>query len=170
MVLKWYVASSWKNAEVVKDTIDAIRNAGDQAFDFMHHSFDFDSLSYRDSKTDAVEDGRDKLPDNEWYNHPVVNTHFLIDRNALDECDALVAIFPCGNSSHIEIGIMEGQNKPVCAIVPKGINMKKDLLYKIFEKCIFQGLDDFINTMIVEQKKEIEVSKHAINRDDDNRV
>jgi NDP-sugar pyrophosphorylase family protein len=130
--MKWYVASSWKNAAQVVDLIKRMRELGEDVYDFTHHSFNWKDCEQPDSKLDALRDGRDELPDHEWFNHPIVVEHFHKDIEALKSCEALVAIFPAGNSTHIEIGFAAGRGCKLYAIAPEGL--KRDLLYRVFER------------------------------------
>lgn len=140
--MMWYVASSWKNAIQVKELIEALRKEGYEVYDFTHHSFNWADLQVPDEKEKALIDGRDKLPDAAWFEHPLVNEHFHKDMDALQTCDALVAIFPAGNSTHIEIGYVAGRGKPIYAITPPN-GLKRDLLYLLFNNS-FTSIVDFI--------------------------
>jgi len=139
--MMWYVASSWKNAELVKGLIALLRKEGYEVYDFTHHSFNWAELTIPDAKEEAKKSGVDALPDHQWFEHELVINHFHKDLEALQTCDALVAIFPAGNSTHIEIGYVAGRGKPVYAIAHEGL--KRDLLYLLFNKT-FGSLTDFI--------------------------
>ncbi len=143
--MKWYVASSWKNAAQVVDLIKRMRELGEEVYDFTHHSFNWKDCQEPDSKCTALRDGRDQLPDHEWFNHPIVVEHFNKDLEALQTCDALVAIFPAGNSTHIEIGYAAGRKCHLYAIAPEGL--KRDLLYRVF-KGVYKSQEKFISELV----------------------
>jgi len=145
--MKWYVASSWRNADQVRMLVKRLRELGEEVYDFTHHSYDWADLDVPDEKTKALVDGRDKLPDEAWINHPLVVEHFHKDMDALNSCDALVAIFPAGNSTHIEIGFAAGRKCKLYAVAPEGL--KRDLLYRVF-KGVFRTQEDFIMAVLEE--------------------
>jgi hypothetical protein len=142
--MKWYVASSWKNAEQVIGLVKAMRAQGEEVYDFTHHSFNWKDIDQPDSKCTALRDGRDEFPDHEWFNHPTVVEHYEKDIQALEECHALVAIFPAGNSTHIEIGYAAGRGCHLYAIAPEGL--KRDLLYRLF-KGVYKSPEEFITRL-----------------------
>lgn len=142
--MKWYVASSWKNADQVRELIKLLREQGEEVYDFTHHSFNWAELDVPDEKAKALIDGRDNLPDAAWFNHPIVTEHFHKDIEALKTCHALVAIFPAGNSTHIEIGYAAGRGCHLYAIAPEGL--KRDLLYRLF-KGVYKSSEEFITRL-----------------------
>lgn len=142
--MKWYVASSWKNADQVRALIKAMRELGEEVYDFTHHSFNWADLEVPDEKAKALIDGRDQLPDAAWFIHPIVVEHYQKDIEALKTCEALVAIFPAGNSTHIEIGFAGGRKCLLYAIAPEGL--KRDLLYRLFS-AVFSSADQFLEAV-----------------------
>lgn len=139
---KIYVASSWKNANRVRNLIDVLRSIGFIVYDFTYHSFNWADLDLPNAKEEAKIDGRDKLATLKWFNHPEVCKHFQLDFAALNACDLLIAIFPCGKSTHIEVGFVAGRGKEVFALSDEPLG--RDLLYKLFKK-VFTCEADFID-------------------------
>ncbi len=135
----WYIASSWKNATDVRMIVDRMRSFGEDVYDFTKHSFTWEEIEPKLTPELLVE--LKGLPEHNWYDHPVVRQHHRMDMEALRKCDTLVALFPAGNSTHIEIGIVIGREKPVFAIAPNGL--ERDLLYLSFNK-IYSSIDEFI--------------------------
>jgi len=127
--MKIYVATSWKNAERAEALIGALRYIGYDVYNFMENSFNWATLETDD-----------------WFNDSRVHAHYLKDLEALKTCDVLIAIFPCGNSTHIEIGFVAGRGKPIIAL--SDAPLKRDLLYKSFEK-VFMREADLIDYMSV---------------------
>lgn len=138
----WYVASSWKNAYHVENTVRRLRQIGQEAYDFTHHSFNWADIEEVD-EIDVKHVGT--LPSEMWYSHPMVTKHYAKDMKALNECDALVALFPAGNSTHIEIGFVAGRQKPVYLI--SGDDLERDLLYLLFKK-VYSSIDEFIEDQV----------------------
>lgn len=137
-----YVASSWKNAVRVRDLVSALRSIGHDVYDFTHHSFNFATLSFIDDKEKAKLNGRNALAAPEWLNHSEVCRHYEQDLASLNSCDMLIAIFPCGNSTHMEIGFVAGRGKDVYALSYEPLG--RDLLYKLFKR-VFSCEADLID-------------------------
>jgi len=152
--MKIYIASSWKNANRVMGLITVLRNLGYVVYDFTHHSFNWAELDIPDAKEEARIDGRDKLATSEWLNHPKVCTHYRQDLAALNACDALIAIFPCGNSTHIEAGFVAGRGKEIYALSDEPLG--RDLLYKLFRE-IFSCEADLIDFLEMMKMREEEI-------------
>ena len=149
--MKIYVASSWKNANRVRNLVDVLRSIGYIVYDFTYHSFNWADLNLPNAKEEAKIDGRAKLATPEWFNHPEVSKHFQSDLAALNACDLLIAIFPCGKSTHIEVGFVAGRGKDVYALSDEPLG--RDLLYKLFEK-VFTCEADLID--FLEKRKDEE--------------
>lgn len=130
--MKIYVASSWKNAKRVRELVAVLRSIGFIVYDFTYHSFNWADLNLPDAKEEALIDGRNKLATQEWMNHPKVCEHYRLDLAALNACDILIAIFPCGNSTHIEAGFVAGRGKELYALSDEPLG--RDLLYKLFKR------------------------------------
>ncbi len=119
--MKIYVASSWRN-EYFDTVVKALEGVGHTVYNFRNpeHAFDWadldpnwenwefsDYVKYR--KDDRAVDG------------------FLNDTKALRECDALVLVLPCGNSSHLELGFAVGQKKRTFVLWAE--DTRPDLMY-----------------------------------------
>lgn len=57
---------------------------------------------------------------------------FANDRNAIEDCDALVMVMPCGRSAHLELGYAAGIGRPVFVYDPAG-NEEPELMIKFAE-------------------------------------
>jgi len=103
--MKIYIASSWKNEEIVKKLAYILRADGHEVDVFCDPStgryvFDWRGLpSYKnlDAKT-AIQ-------------RPEFQKAFEEDKKWLDWCEVLILLYPCGNSSHLEGGYVKGQGK-----------------------------------------------------------
>ena len=131
--------------------VDVLRSIGYIVYDFTYHSFNWADLNLPNAKEEAKIDGRDKLATPGWANHPKVNKHFQLDLAALNACDLLVAIFPCGKSTHLEVGFVAGRGKEVYALSDEPLS--RDLLYKLFKK-VFNCEADLIDFLEEKMKKE----------------
>jgi nucleoside 2-deoxyribosyltransferase len=113
--MRIYVASSWKNALQVRAVCDYLREQGHTVYDFTEQHFNWVNLAPE----------LPSLDDTKWYVHPLVLKHYTEDREAIDNCDLLVAIMPAGNSTHMELGIAIGEDKTTVTVGDR----TRDLLY-----------------------------------------
>ncbi len=105
MMMKIYIATSWKNETEAKLLADIIRFWGHEVDCFCDAStgryvFHFNEIGPRD-QLDAIsflEDERSKKA-------------FLEDKKYIDWADAVIMTLPCGNSSHLEAGYAKGTGK-----------------------------------------------------------
>lgn len=111
--------------------ITVLRSIGYVVYDFTHHSF-IEDLELPDAKEESLRDGRDKLATREWMEHPRVCEHYRLDLAALNACDILIAIFPCGYSTHIEAGFVAGRGGKIYALSDEPLG--RDLLYILFKE------------------------------------
>lgn len=112
MQRKIYIASSWKNAQKVRELAMKLRLEG-------HRVFEFTDLDNRP-------DGLDKfvfhasqwlgksLSEIDWLEFlasPATTRAFRSDKGGLDWADTVVLLLPSGRSSHLEAGYGVGKGK-----------------------------------------------------------
>ncbi len=121
--LRVYVASSWRNLEY-SSVVLAIREAGHECYDFQAHSFGWGDL---DPEFESWSDAEfcQRLRD------PACQDAFARDRAALDACHVCVALLPCGNSSHLELGYARGKEKFTVIQLDGG---RPDLMYLLADE------------------------------------
>jgi hypothetical protein len=118
-MVKIYLATSWSNPEHAK-VLTYLRRQGHEVYDFKNPT-----LEQAGFKWERI--------DNQWQswkakdfayvvpNHPVAKQYFNLDRQALDNTEALVLLMPCGRSAHLEAGYAAGQGKKVVIYFPAEI-------------------------------------------------
>ena len=124
---KLYVASSWRN-EYYPTVLKALRNAGHDCYDFRNPSDSNPGFAW--SKVDPKWKDWDL---NQYTNallHPLSKDGFANDKNALDWCEQLVLVLPCGRSAHSEAGYAAGQGKKVHVFIPQ--LEEPELMYLLF--------------------------------------
>ena len=111
MSRKIYLASSWRCPDQPR-VVDVLRSAGHEVYDFRNPSPGNRGFAWSEI-------------DRDWLNwtpetfiplltsHPVAAVGFKHDKDALDWCDTLVLLLPCGRSAHLEAGYACGQGKQV---------------------------------------------------------
>jgi len=117
--MKIYIASSWKNAELVYALAYHLRKKGYEVDAFVdsskgryvfHWSEMLKSPDKSKSKLNAITFLEDKRS----------QRAFKEDKKWLDWCDACILLLPAGKSSHLEAGYIKGQNKKLIIYHPTG--------------------------------------------------
>lgn len=123
--MKIYVASSWRNAHYPA-VVDALRAAGHEVYDFRNPpgrtGFAWSELDDRWQSWDPA-DFRLALT------HPLAETGYASDREAMGWADTCVCVLPCGRSAHLEAGWMAGRGKRVLMLVLDP--QEPELMYKL---------------------------------------
>lgn len=148
---KIYVATSWRNEDQQK-VVQAFEDLGHRVYDFKHpcrfygnvpysedpywnetvealiweNGFRWDHVKLKKPYSGTPEEAEIILRD------PASEKGFDFDMNALNECDALVLVLPCGRSAHLEAGYATGLGKPVY-VLQYETPVKLELMYKMFE-------------------------------------
>jgi len=108
--MKIYLASSWKNENLVSIVADFFRYRGHEVDAFVddskgryvfHWSEMLDSPDKSKSKLNAITFLKDKRS----------QKAFIEDKKWLDWCDICILILPSGRSAHLEAGYAKGQGK-----------------------------------------------------------
>lgn len=104
MSLKVYVASSFRNARQ-PEVVRALRAAGHEVYDF-HEAPGF-------HWSDIDPNWEQWTPDQMRValQHELAKEAFESDQRALDWCDAVVYVLPCGKSASLELGYVVGAGK-----------------------------------------------------------
>jgi len=118
---KLYVASSWRNT-VYTTLLQNLRDTGHECYDFRNPGDGDDGFSW--SKVDPEWKSWTLDQYNNGLLHPASQQGFKLDKSALDWCEQLVLVLPCGKSAHVEAGYASGCGKKVHVYIPQG--MKED--------------------------------------------
>lgn len=106
--MKIYVASSWRNPHQ-PEVVQALQAAGHDVYDFRHPAVNNDGFHWTEIDPDwqdwSVEQYLEAL------SHPVAESGFKFDMDAMVWADALVLVMPCGRSAHLECGWFVGEGK-----------------------------------------------------------
>lgn len=116
---KIYIASSWKNAGLVRTLSLVMQGLGHEVYDFTdaekHFAFDAADIERFAGKRDEI-DWLDFMECTETLKA------FQADRAGINWADAVLMVLPCGRSAHLEAGYAVGRNKPLIIYgdLPKG--------------------------------------------------
>jgi nucleoside 2-deoxyribosyltransferase len=108
-----YVASSWRNP-CHPGVVNLLRAAGHEVYDFRAHA----DFHWRD--IDPAWRSWRPADVAEALKHPIAQRSFACDMEALEACDALVFVMPCGRSAHLELGYAIGAGKRTAILLEDG--------------------------------------------------
>lgn len=111
-----YVASSWRNPFQIV-VVQAIRAAGMPVYDFKDETVGFHwsdvEPEYETLLSDETMDFRTL---ENMLAHPAAMAGFARDFTAMQQCDTMVMVLPCGRSAHLELGWAVGAGKRTCIL------------------------------------------------------
>jgi hypothetical protein len=116
--LRIYFATSASN-HLFDDLLAQTRAAGHTAYDFR--------ASGRGPFFDTALNSAEYVT---ALRRPAADVQFNANRRAIDECDCLVLLTPCGNDAHNEAGYAHGRNIPVIVYLAAGF--RAGLMHKFF--------------------------------------
>lgn len=123
--MKIYVASSWRN-DFQPQMVKMLQMAG-------HEVYDFKGLESNGGTgfhwSDIDPDWKDWTPEEfaEKINHPIAKKGFDRDFEAMEWCDTMVLVMPCGRSAHLELGWACGAGKHTAILLSDG---EPELMYR----------------------------------------
>jgi hypothetical protein len=123
-----YVASSWRN-RIQPSVVSALRGAGHDVYDFRHPRPGDDGFHW--SAIDPA--WQDWTPERfrAALEHPIAQSGFGSDMDALRACDACVLVLPCGRSAHLELGWAAGAGKRTLVLFTQ--RDEPELMYRMLD-------------------------------------
>ncbi len=107
--MKVYISSSWKNRERVRAMAERLEEMG-------HNVYDFTNTKCRKCQEIPPGTTADFNPERhdyrEYINWKLFRDAVYENRKAIDECDLVVLLLPCGNDSHVDWAYGVGRGKP----------------------------------------------------------
>ena len=112
--MRIYLASSWRNAEVVKVYMAHLRKQGFEVDCFCDQEGGRTGFNIADC-LEAKGHSIYEVDPITALDHPVIAKEFKIafaeDKKWLDWCECVIMMMPCGRSAHLEAGYAKGQGK-----------------------------------------------------------
>lgn len=126
--MRIYVASSWRN-EAQPLVVRRLRSEGHEVYDFRHPHDGDNGFHWSEIDPDweswTPEQYRESL------DHPLANGGFKSDMDALEWCDAVVAVQPFGRSASLELGWACGRDKWTILLLAK---LEPELMVKMCDR------------------------------------
>lgn len=137
-----YVASSWRNKKYPL-VLDALRREGYQVYDFRNPEPGNEGFNWRTIDPDWQ---RWSLAESICALHsPEAQKGFAFDKAALDWCNTLVLVQPCGKSAHLEAGYAAGQGKQCFALLDRE-GFETELMYLLLDS-ICASMPDLLDAL-----------------------
>lgn len=134
----FYIASRYRNKDIVLELAEKIRSKGKTVYVFLESNASLNNVA--NLETDPEEAMKKFEAIENWKEDPKVKEVFESDMNAIKNADTLLLLLPAGKSAHIEAGVAHGLGKKLILI---GEQKETESLYLIFSEH-YQTIDDFI--------------------------
>lgn len=114
--LRIYVASSWRNTQQ-GELVTLLKAGGFEVYDFKNPKPGNHGFAWKDCEFpyDGGLIGTRQFP--HLLHTPRAQDGFETDKFALDWCNVLFLLLPCGKSAHLEAGYAAGQGKHVIFVL-----------------------------------------------------
>jgi hypothetical protein len=152
MKRKIYIASSWKNAVIVRNLAKVFRASGHKAFDFTDpadHTAPGVEKYVFDGRAFAQYRGQNPLTVDwlDFLTWKPTKLAFRSDKAGLDWADTVVLLIPSGRSSHLEAGYGVGKGKSlfIYGNLPPG---EFDAMYKFASGCFRENQLDLLLSIL----------------------
>ena len=126
--MKIYVASSWRNA-YQPEIVEILRAEGHEVYDFRNPREGDNGFHWSEIDPEWI----DWTPEQykKAMKHPIAESGFKSDFDAMKWADCCVMVLPCGRSANTEAGWMKGAGKEVYVYIPEP--QEPELMYKIYD-------------------------------------
>ncbi len=132
---KVYVASSWRNL-AQPGVVVAIRKMGHEVYDFKNPVEGDNGFHW--SEIDGGWQSWDAKTYLKALEHPIAESGFKSDFDAMQWADTFVLVQPCGRSAHLEMGWAVGAGK--ATIMMLGPDIEPELMVKMCDQvCVGLG-------------------------------
>lgn len=139
--MKIYVASSWRN-KWQQLVVQYLREQGFEVYDFKNPRAGDSGFHWSEIDPEWKSWDADRFI--QALHHPIADSGFASDFEAMKSADACVLVLPCGRSAHLEAGWFCGAGKPV-HIILFGYN-EPELMYKCATGC-HEDIDSVVRAL-----------------------
>lgn len=125
MKKKIYVASSWRN-EKQQEVVRYLRSRGHEVYDFKNPFPGDNGFGWRDINPNWENWTNEEYI--EALQHPLAESGFNSDFEAMNWADIFVLVLPCGRSAHLELGWACGSGRETYILLD---HMEPELMVKM---------------------------------------
>lgn len=126
---KIYLATSWKNIHYDR-VLRLLRDQGHAVYDFRAKGFLFSNINPKAHSGELT-----VREEAEMLDHPTAAAAYEMDRDALNESDILVMLYPCGNDAHLELGYAAARGNYTIVYINDGYRV--GLMDKMANKFVY---------------------------------
>lgn len=128
MKYDFFIAGRWRNKDIIKPVLDAVRAAGKTAYCFLENEYKGERVEFMmDGNPDTFMKKTEAMPQND----PFIRKIFDIDITAERESESFLLVLPAGIAGHMEAGAAYGMGKKCYAV---GAPEKTETLYCVFDQ------------------------------------
>jgi hypothetical protein len=131
--MKVYVASSWRNPDQPA-MVELLRAVGHEVYDFREPTEGNHGFSWHEIDPSVPRGAADLRLSGarivSLLDHPAARDGFALDMGALEWCDAVVLLLPCGRSAHLEAGWAAGAGKLTIGLLSDG---EPELMWRMLD-------------------------------------
>lgn len=138
--MKIYVASSWRN-NYQPAVVLALMEAGHKVYDFKNPEWNDKGFHWTE-----IDGGWESWTFDRYLEaltHPLAESGFQSDMDAMKWADACVLVLPCGRSAHLELGWFVGQEKATCILHDADSFIEPELMSRMCD-AQFNKLSDVV--------------------------
>jgi len=140
---KIYLASSWKNRNIINMVAEELSNIGHEVDNFTDPSNGRFVFSWTELPQEILLNLNAKTFLKDWRTQKA----FQQDKKKIDLADVVIMIMPCGRSSHLELGYAAGKGKKTIIYYPNSfVNGEFETMYG-FADLITNDIDNIIEEL-----------------------
>ncbi|MCH8821681.1 hypothetical protein IID23_04150 [Patescibacteria group bacterium] len=141
MKYDYFIASRYRNKNIVLDLVNRIRKKNKSVYCFIESKASRKHVGELHEDAEKSISGFEAIPN--WRDDSKVKEVFVSDMTSLKNSSNIILLLPSGKSSHIEAGVAYGLSKHLILI---GEQKETESLYLIFNE-IYSSVDEFIKNI-----------------------
>lgn len=140
----YFIGGRWRNHEMIREILQAVRAAGKTAYYFVENSYQGDGINLDANNGDVEKFMRNLETIKDWQTNPTFRKIFERDMNGIRESREVIIVLPAGLSAHMELGAAYGMGKKCYGI---GQPEKYETLYLMFDE-IYPTAEAFLEAQV----------------------
>ena len=141
MKYQYFIASRYRNREMVLDLANKLRSKGRTVYCFIESDASIKNVGGLNASPEEAMKAFESIPD--WTKNPAVKEVFETDMAALKASENIILLLPAGKSAHMEAGVAYGLGKNLILI---GDQKETESLYLVFNES-YPSIGSFIASL-----------------------